>query len=171
MEFAKPREEHRFLEKLVGDWVVTATTGHEDCGADDASSAWTETVRSVGGLWVVSEGRGTMPDGNPGEMLMTLGYDARLGHYVGTWVGSMMDKLWVYKGWIEPDGKTLTLEAEGPSFEDPAKTDVYHDVITFHDDDTRTFSGSVRLPDGTFKTFMTSEMQRRSRADRHLYRA
>ena len=74
----------------------------------------------------------------------------------------MMDKLWIYKGWIEPDGKTLTLEAEGPSFEDPEKTDVYHDVITFIDDDRRTFSGSVRLPDGTFKTFMTSEMQRRA---------
>lgn len=162
MEFSKPREEHRFLEKLVGDWVVTSSTGHENYDPDDPAKVWTETVRSLGGLWFVAEGRGAMPDGSPGQMVMTLGHDARLGHYVGSWIGSMMDKLWVYKGWIEPDGKTLTLEAEGPSFDDPQRTDVYHDVITFIDDDRRTFSGSVRLPDGTFKTFMTSEMRRRA---------
>ncbi|MBC7148362.1 MAG: DUF1579 domain-containing protein [Rhizobium sp.] len=162
MEFAKPREEHRFLEKLVGDWVVTSSTGHENYDPGDPAKVWTETVRSVGGLWFLAEGRGTMPDGNPGEMIMTLGYEAALGHYVGTWVGSMMDKLWIYKGWIEPDGKTLTLEAEGPSFEDPQKTAIYHDVIHLIDDDHRTFSGSVRLPDGSFKIFMTSEMQRRA---------
>lgn len=162
MEFSKPREEHRFLERLVGDWVVTSSTGHENYDPGDPAKVWTENVRSVGGLWFIAECRGAMPDGSPGQMVMTLGYDPRLGHYVGTWIGSMMDKLWIYKGWIEPDGKTLTLEAEGPSFEDPQKTDVYHDVIRFIDDDRRTFSGSVRLPDGTFKTFMTSEMQRRA---------
>ena len=93
-------------------------------------------------------------------MIMTLGYDPRLGHYVGSWVGSMMDKFWIYKGWLEDDGQTLILEAEGPSMEDPERTELYRDVIHFIDDDTRTFSGSVRQPDGTFKTFMTSQAKR-----------
>ncbi|MFN7009686.1 MAG: DUF1579 domain-containing protein [Allorhizobium sp.] len=161
MQFSKPREEHRFLEKLVGDWVVTESPEHEGYDPGDPAKVWTETVRSLGGLWFVAEGRGAMPDGSPGEMLMTLGYDPRLGHYVGSWVGSMMDSLWVYRGRLEPDGRTLTLEAEGPGFDDPERTDIYHDAITFLDDDTRTLTGSVRLPDGTFKTFMSSRMQRR----------
>ena len=161
MELPKPREEHRFLEKLVGDWIATAATGIEDYDPDDPAKAWTETVRSIGGLWVVCEGRGAMSAGDPATMIMTLGFDPRAGHYVGSWIGSMMDKFWVYKGWVEPDGTTLTLEAEGPSFEDPSATAIYHDVITFIDDDHRTFSGSVRQPDGSFKTFMTSEFERR----------
>lgn len=160
MEFSKPREEHRFLEKLLGEWLVTATNTDPDYNPDNPEKRWTETVRSVGGLWFIAEGSGGMPGGGKASMVMTLGFDPSVGNYVGTWVGSMMDKFWVYKGWVEPDGKTLTLEAEGPDFDDPSKTNIYHDVISFIDDDHRTFSGSVRQPDGSFNTFMTSEMKR-----------
>lgn len=161
METSKPREEHRFLEKLIGDWIVTSTSGDGNYDPSDPDKAWTEKVHAVGGLWFVCEGGGVMPDGQRGSVVMTLGYDPRAGHYVGTWIGSMMDTFWVYKGWLEPDGMTLMLEAEGPDFDDPSKTAIYHDVIKFLDDDHRQFSGSVRQPDGTFRTFMTSEMQRR----------
>jgi hypothetical protein len=74
----------------------------------------------------------------------------------------MMTHLWVYKGWLEEDGKTLTLEAEGPAFDGSGGTATYHDVLVLHDDNHRSFSGSVRQPDGTFKTFMTSEFRRKS---------
>ncbi len=160
MEFPKPTEHHRLLERLVGDWLYVTSTGHPDYDPDDPAKCWTETFRSVGGLWMVGEGEGGMPDGSRATMIITLGYDPRLGHYVGSWVGSMMDKFWVYKGWIEDDGQTLVLEAEGPSMQDPERTELYRDVIHFIDDDTRTFSGSVRQPDGTFKTFMTSQAKR-----------
>jgi hypothetical protein len=40
-------------------------------------------------------------------------------------------------------------------------TAVYHDVLTLHDDNNRTFSGSVRQPDGSFKQFMSSEFRRK----------
>jgi hypothetical protein len=160
MEFPKPSEHHRVLDRLVGDWLYVTSTGHENYDPEDPLKRWTEKVRSVGGFWVICEGQGNMGDGNTSSMIMTLGYDPRLGHYVGTWVGSMMDKLWVYKGWLEDDGQTLVLEAEGPSMEDPSRTELYRDVIHFIDDDTRTFSGSVRQPDGSFKTFMTSESKR-----------
>ncbi len=160
MEFSKPTEHHRFLDRLVGDWLYVTTTGHENYDPDDPDKRWTETVRSVGGLWVIAEGEGGMGDGTRSSMIMTLGYDPRVEHYVGTWIGSMMDKLWIYKGWIEDEGQTLVLEAEGPDFDDPSKTGVFRDIIHFIDDDTRTFTGSVRQPDGTFKTFMTSESRR-----------
>jgi len=160
MQPSTPRDEHRFLQRLVGDWVVTATTGHAEYDPSKPDTRWTETVRPVGDLWVVGESAGPMPDGSRATMVITLGFDAALGHYVGTWIGSMMDRLWVYRGWVEPDGRTLTLEAEGPDFDDPAKTAVYRDVIAFVDDDHRRFSGSVRRPDGSFQTFMTHDYRR-----------
>ncbi|QEE47034.1 DUF1579 domain-containing protein [Rhizobium sp. WL3] len=160
MEFPKATEHHRVLDRLVGDWLYVSSTGHEGYDPEDPLKRWTEKVRSVGDFWIVSEGEGGMGDGTRSSMIMTLGYDPRLGHYVGTWVGSMMDKLWVYKGWLEGDGQTLVLEAEGPSMEDPSRSEIYRDVIHFIDDDTRTFSGSVRKPDGSFHTFMTSESKR-----------
>jgi hypothetical protein len=161
MEFPKPTEHHKVLDRLVGDWLYVTSTGHQDYDPQDPLKRWTEKVRSIGGLWVIGEGEGGM--GNSGDratMIMTLGYDPREGHYVGSWIGSMMDKFWIYKGWLEDEGQTLVLEAEGPGMEDPTRTELYRDVIHFIDDDTRTFSGSVRKPDGSFHTFMTSEAKR-----------
>ncbi len=155
MENAEPQKEHAFLARLVGDWVAVPDAAGGEAGD------WGETVRSIGGLWFVAEGKGLMPDGTPGETLMTLGYDPDAGHYVGTWIGSMMARLWIYKGTLEADGRTLTLEAEGPDMENHGKTAIYHDVVTMLDDDRRQFSGSVKLPDGSFKVFMTAQFRRR----------
>lgn len=156
MEQPKPIEQHRFLERLVGIWDALPDEGSAE------TPQWTETGRSMDGLWFVVEGKADMgPDGQT-RTLMTLGYDPAQQHYVGTWVGTMMTKLWVYKGWVEDDGRTLTLEAEGPAFDDPGKTALYHDAITFLDDDHRRFTGSVRQPDGTFKQFMAVDFRRRT---------
>ncbi len=35
----------------------------------------TESVRSLGGLWILAEGRGEMPGGGAMTTMMTLGYD------------------------------------------------------------------------------------------------
>lgn len=162
MQFdAKPQKEHEFLQRIVGDWVMVSTSGHDAYDANDPEQVFTETVKSVGDLWIVGEGKGKMPDGNPMTAVITVGYDTEKGYFVGTWVGSMMTKLWVYKGWLEADGKTLTLEAEGPSMDGSEGTAVYHDVLTLHDDNHRTFSGSTRQPDGSFKQFMSSEFRRK----------
>ncbi|QLF69768.1 DUF1579 domain-containing protein [Peteryoungia desertarenae] len=160
MEFPKPTEHHRVLDRLVGDWLYLTSSGMEGYDPDDPQKRWIEKVRSIGGLWVVAEMEGGLGEGMRGTMIMTLGYDPREGCYVGSWIGSMMDKFWVYKGFLENDGQTLVLEAEGPGMDDPSRTDFYRDVIHFIDDDRRTFSGSVRQPDGSFKTFMTSEAKR-----------
>ncbi|MFB2550942.1 DUF1579 domain-containing protein [Ensifer soli] len=159
MEFSKPGREHAFLQRLVGEWVaVSERHGETTRGAEDLN--WVETTRSVGGLWFISEGHGTMPDGDPAHMVMTLGYDAEAGHYVGTWIGSMMTKLWIYKGWVEADGHTLILEAEGPRM-DGEGTALYRDVITLLDDDHRRFAGSIQQEDGAFREFMSSDFKRK----------
>ncbi|WP_421361810.1 DUF1579 domain-containing protein [Agrobacterium rosae] len=161
MESAKPQKEHAFLERLVGEWVMISSSGYEGYDPDDAEQRFTESIKSVGGLWIVSDGRGKMPDGTPMAAIITLGFDPVKGHYVGSWIGSMMTTLWVYKGWLEPDGKTLVLEAQGPKFDGSGEIATYHDVLTLHDDNSRTFSGSVLQPDGSFKQFMSSEFRRK----------
>src|SRR5687768_17755328 len=44
-------------------------------------------------------------DGTDMTAVITVGFDPAKGNFVGTWVGSMMTNLWVYKGWLEEDGK------------------------------------------------------------------
>lgn len=160
MESARPQKEHEFLQRMVGEWIMTSSSGHAQYDPDDPEQAFRETVRSVGGLWIVGEGHGRMPDGTPMTAVITVGYDADAGHFTGTWIGSMMTRLWIYKGWLEADGRTLTLEAEGPDMDGSGAMATYHDVLTLHDDNHRSFSGSTRQPDGSFKKFMSSEFRR-----------
>jgi hypothetical protein len=160
MESARPQKEHAFLERMVGDWEMVSSTGYDGYDPDDPEQRFTETVRSVGGLWIFSDGKGKMPDGSPMAAIITLGFDPIKGHYVGSWIGSMMTTFWVYKGWLEADGKTLVLEAQGPKFDGSGEIATYHDVVTLHDDNNRTFSGSVLQPDGSFKQFMSSKFRR-----------
>lgn len=156
MEGAKPQKEHEFLQRIVGDWEMVSSSMHQGCGPGSDQS-FTETFRSVDGLWFIGEGNGS-------EMttIITLGFDPAKGEFVGTWIGSGMTYLWIYKGWLEPDGKTLVLEAEGPRMDGAEGTGIYHDIITLHDDNRRTFSGSMQQPDGSFKQFMSSEFRRRA---------
>jgi hypothetical protein len=156
----EPRKEHQWLHKLVGDW----TFEHEcPAGPDKPAqkSSGTESVRSLGGLWVLCEGQGKMPDGKPANMLMTLGYDPGKRRFVGTWVGSMMTHLWVYDGELDSAGKVLTLNAEGPDFVREGKTAKYQDIIEFKSDDHRTLTSRTLGEDGKWTQFMTANYRRR----------
>ena len=85
MKTAEVLKEHSFLERLVGKWNVTAP---EMGGGDD----WTETVRSLHGIWFVAEGTGRMPDGKQATTVLTLGYNAEKGKYVGSWIEANFDR-------------------------------------------------------------------------------
>lgn len=154
MVMAKPRAEHGFLEKMVGSWDVTSDMSGE--------KPWVENVRSLQGIWIIAEGSGEMPgeEGGPATTMLTLGFDAAKGKYVGTWFGSMMDNLWVYEGEVEPDGKTLSLYTVGPSMSGEGMAD-YREQITFLSDDHRTFNSSAKQPDGSWKQFMEAHYRRR----------
>lgn len=154
MEMAKPQAEHGFLEKLVGTWEVTAKEMGE-------GEVWTEVVRSLHGLWFIAEGSGRMPGGGDATTVMTLGYDPDRSRYVGTWIGSMMNHLWVYEGEVSADGTTLSLYASGPDFENPGKTGEYREQIVIQDEDHRIFNSSARQPDGHWKQFMEVHYSRK----------
>jgi hypothetical protein len=155
----EPQQEHHWLQKLVGVWTSEAEAVTEP-GQPPQKLKGSETVRSIGGLWTMAEGRGEMPGGGEAVMFMTLGYDTSRKRYVGTWIGSMMAYLWVYDGELSADGKTLTLSAEGPSMAGDGKLGKYRDVIELKSDDERTLSSYMLGDDGKWQHFMTATYRR-----------
>ncbi len=153
-------QEHKWLEQLVGTWE-----SEMDCsaGPDQPSikQTGTETVRSLS-VWVQCEGLSTMPDGNPGRTVMTLGYDPAKKKFVGTFIGSMMTNLWVYEGELDAAGKVLTLDAEGPSFATPGKPAKYKDAIEIVSPDHRILTSRVLGEDGQWHHFMTAHYRRKT---------
>jgi hypothetical protein len=161
----KPQREHQWLQKLVGEWESEA-----DCnmGPDKPPGKMkgTESVRSIGGLWIHAEGKSEMPGGGSGTMFLTIGYDPAKKRYVGTWFGSMMSTLWVYDGLLDASGNVLTLSTEGPVMgcettgSEAGKTARYRDVIEFRTDDHRTLTSSMQGEDGTWIQFMQAHYRR-----------
>jgi hypothetical protein len=156
----EPQKEHRWLQRLVGEWTMTSDTPMEP-GQEAANPEWSESVRSLHDLWIIAEGQGEMPGGGAATMVMTLGYDPRKQRYVGTWVGSMMTNMWVYEGVLDETGKVLTLDTKGPDFASEGKTARYQDIITLEDDDRRVLTSRMLTDDGTWKPIMRAEYRRR----------
>ena len=154
---AQPQKEHRWLEKLLGEWVIEAEAAEP--GKAPEKGTGVETVRSLGGLWVVAEGRHQM-QGQDGLSIMTLGYDPAKGRYIGTWIGSMMTNLWVYDGALDAAGRVLTLDTEGPAM-DGQGTARYQDIIEFIADDHRMLRSQVLAPDGQWQQFMEARYRRK----------
>ena len=160
MPMVKPGEEHRWLHRLLGEWTYEG----EALMAPDQPPvrfSGTETVRSMGGLWIVGEGQGAMPGCGPSTTQVLLGFDPQKGRFVGTWVGSMAANLWIYDGSLDEARRVLTLESEGPSFSDPSKTARYRDVIELESDDHRILRSQGPAGDGSWTTFMTAHYRRR----------
>lgn len=159
MHIAEPQEQHRWLHKLEGEWTYEGSCTMPD--GKKATFNGTESVRSIGGLWIVAEGEGEMPCSGRATMVMTLGFDPRTSRFTGTWLGSMMTHLWVYDGERSEDGRKLTLYSEGPDCEDPGKLARFADVIEFISDDERTLTGNRVLKDGTLQPMMTCRYTRK----------
>ena len=157
---AEPQKEHEWLQKLVGEWTSEIEMA---MGPDKPAEkcVGTESVRSIGGLWVACEGRGKMPDGGPAITIMTLGYDPAKKRYVGTFIGSMMTHMWLYEGSLDGSGKVLTLDTEGPDFATEGKMTKYKDVVEFKTDDHRLLSSHMLGDDGKWTGFMTAHYRRK----------
>lgn len=158
MDMPQPQSEHQWLQRLVGEW-----TYEHECimGPDQPPMKATgiDTVRSLGGLWMLCEGKGEMPGGGTATSIMTLGYDPAKKRFVGTFIASIMTHLWIYEGTLE--GNVLTLDCEGPSFAGDGTMARYQDIIEFKSDDHRTLSSQVLGADGKWNRFMTAHYRRR----------
>ena len=154
----EPQKEHKWLEQLLGDWTFDSEC---NMGPDQPPGkyAGTESVRSLGSVWVLCEGKGEM-GGGVGLTQMMLGYDPAKKRFVGTFIGSMMTHMWVYDGEMDAAGKVLTLSAEGPDFANPGRTAKFRDVIEVRSDDHRVLTSHAQGPDGTWTQFMEAHYRR-----------
>ena len=152
--------QHQWLTRLVGEWRYESECP-DPSGAAPQKMTGTETIRMLGGIWMLGETRGEMPGGAPMTALITLGFDPDKGRFVGTWIGSMMTELWNYhNGWLDDAQKVLTLEAEGPSFDGGGKRAQYRDIVEIVDANHRVLSGNLRGEDGQWTCFMKSHYTR-----------
>lgn len=159
-QMPQPTAEHQWLQQFVGEWESeTEVFGIPD--HPPMKGKGTETVRSIGGFWVIGEGTGTM-EGLPGTMtgIITLGYDVSKQKYVGTWVDSMTGILWLYEGTVDPARKTLTLHSEGPCPFKPGLVK-FKETIEFKSPDHRVFTSSFQNDDGSWTQMLTVNHRRK----------
>ena len=156
-----PQAEHEWLQQLLGEWTSEVEMATEP-GQPPVKGEGTETVRSLGGLWIVAEGEGEMPGAGHARTMMTLGYDPERKRYVGTFVASMMTHLWPYAGVLDAPGRRLVLDTEGPSMAGDGTMANYQDVIEIERPDRRVLTSHARGGDGTWQKFMTATYRRKA---------
>lgn len=160
MQKPQLQQEHHWLARLAGEWSYE----HEaaEPGQPPQTFRGTERVRSLDDTWIVGEAEGDAPGGGSGRSIMTLGYDPARGRVVGTFVSGMLPHLWIYDGAFDPTGRTITLDTEGPRFDEGGGTARYQDVIELVSDDERTLRSRVLGADGQWHEFMVATYRRRA---------
>lgn len=158
-EMPSPQKEHEWLEQFVGDWTYTSEVQMQP-DEEPVNTEGTETVRAIGGFWVVAETTGVMMD-EAWTGISTIGYDPEEGEYVGTWVGSMGSHLWEYEGKLDDTGKVLTLESEGPCPMAPGETRKFRDVHEIKSDDHRIMTAYMQNEKGEWDKTMSVDYRRK----------
>jgi Protein of unknown function (DUF1579) len=67
---AEPQKEHQWLQQLVGEWTYEAEATMAP-GQAPSKCEGSESVRSLGALWILAEGQGEMPGGGPATTVLT----------------------------------------------------------------------------------------------------
>jgi hypothetical protein len=155
---AEPSPEHKWLEKFVGEWTSRSKSiASEGMPAMEYEGAIKS--RMLGGLWLINEMKSDTP-GMQMVAIQTIGYNTEQKKYVGTWVDSMFNHMWQYQGSVSEDGKTLTLEAEGPNFVQRGQMTKFRDVYEFKADDHIEARSQMQTADGEWVTFMVGQLKR-----------
>lgn len=157
-EMPAPQKEHEWLQRFVGKWESEskASTGPDQPPVECKGSI---ACRMLGGFWLVSEYEGDM-GGMAFKGLQTIGYDPAKKKYVGTWVDSMMNHMWMYEGSVDEGGTKLVLEASGPNFMAGGKETKFRDTYAFKSADEMIITSSMLGDDGEWITFMTGTARR-----------
>ncbi len=150
------RDEHRWLRRLVGEWTYEGRASMGP-GMPEQTMRGNASTRPFGGLWIMVEDR-TAPQTSDGRTsIITLGYDARKGRFVGTFLDSGSTYMWHYDGWLERN--RLTLEAEGPAM-DGSGMATYQDIVEIVDDNYWILRSQLPGENGGWQEFMASHYRR-----------
>jgi hypothetical protein len=141
MEMAKPGENHKRMQGLVGTWSYT-TKWWMSPDAPPSESSGTMVARSVmEGRYLVSDHTGKMqmpgPDGKPMDMefkgMAVEGYDNAKKKYVASWIDNMGTGIMNLEGTYDSATKALTYLAEYEAM--PGMKMKIREVVTKIDDD------------------------------------
>lgn len=153
----KPIKEHQWLQNLVGEWRIESEMEMEP-GTPRVKGKGTASVKSLGGLWAYSENTETMPGTDqPTTAYFSLGYDVTYKEYRGCFIMSASSHLWTYVGTLSEDGKTMTMDCEGPAMTVEPGTALYRDVIELIDENHRTLTSSMQDKNGAWKEFVKAD--------------
>lgn len=152
---AEVMEQHAWLRQFVGEWRV------EMPAPDGSTTSGAESVSMLGDNWVVFDSSAAIADGTLMRMRMTLGYDPAQQAFVGSWIGSMMNHLWVYRGGtLDVARRLLSLPSEGPTFDGSGRIAQYRDEIEIVGPDERLLHGNQQDDSGRWVRFMTARYTR-----------
>ena len=157
-EMPRPTAQHQWLQKLAGDWD-TSFTIHMP-GQPPMTNKGTAVFRPIGGFWIISELHGEMM-GAPFQGVQTLGFSAEKQEFIGTWVDSMSDYQWNYRGQLNDDRTSLTLLCAGPCPLRPGELSQFKEVLEVKGKDQLTFTSSVQDEDGEWATGVVIEYRRK----------
>jgi hypothetical protein len=118
-----------------------------------ATSTGHESVKDLGGMWAVGQGEVDMPGAGKMSYYTVLGYDVTFKEYRGCWFASVSSHLWKQGGKLSADGKTLTLDCEGPNMMGEGMAN-YRFVIEIEDKDHHTMTESGQDNSGNWQEFL-----------------
>jgi len=155
----KPGPEHAILKRDEGVWDARVEMQMGPPGTPAQVSSGVETNTLIGGLWLVSDFKGTM-EGQPFRGHGTFGYDALKKKYVGIWVDSMSTSLMRTEGDYDAVAGTLTMVGEGPGPDGNLVN--YREVMRWPDPATRVFTMFMSGPDGKEAPAMSITYKRKA---------
>lgn len=155
----EPQSEHKWLQKLVGEWTYQSEMAMEPGKPPEVMSG-KETVRSFGDLWIVAEMEGGAAGGVGHRSILTLGYEPQKGRFAGTFISEGVALMWVYDGSLDAAKKILTLDCDGPSMSGDGSTAKYQDVLELVSDDERIFRSRTQDASSQWTEFMKMTYRR-----------
>jgi hypothetical protein len=154
-----PEKEHAWLTQLAGEWEYDSEAVLAPGQAPEKAKG-TETVRAIGGFWIMLESKGTA-FGQPFTGILTLGYDPAKKKYVGSWIDSMNSHMVVYdNASLDSSGK-LMLNAEMPNPMLGGKLTKFKDVLEVKSKDEKILTSAMLGEDGKWTTFLTVKYRRK----------
>ena len=151
---AKPTQEHKVLEQMVGTWSAAM----QFPGMDDMKGQGTETSEmAMNGLWLVGDFEMADFMGAPFRGHSLTGYDSKKQKYVGVWVDSMTDRVTLSEGEYDRAKNQLVMHAENLDHMTGKMVKERH-VTEFRGPDTRVFK---MIPEGSDQPSMIIEYTRK----------
>lgn len=158
---SQPVEAHKWLHQFEGEWTTTMLApGQTLEDAGDAAPKGTMSFKMLGELWLINNVFGNMGGGVTVNAILTIGYDESKKKYIGSWVDSFMNIMWLYEGTVDESGKKLSLEADGPNMMGGEGTIRYRDSYEFKSDDHIVLTSEAQM-DGTWTTYVTADIRRK----------